>query len=135
MDVGCGRGRLFNFLLSKRFIGEMYGVEIDPEIGIFTRNRLRRYSNINIFVGNALDFVLLEVTVYFLFCPFNRVITEKFITEIEKKHMNVKIIYYYPKYVYCILSRKGWTGIQVDIYSSIRNFSLPCFFLQYQRNG
>lgn len=71
MDVGCGRGRLFNYLLSIRFAGKMYGVEIDPEIGEVTKHRLKKYNNISIYIGNALEFVRSDVNLYFLFCPFN----------------------------------------------------------------
>ena len=41
MDVGCGRGRIFNYLLKNNFKGTMYGVEIDREIALFTKNRLK----------------------------------------------------------------------------------------------
>lgn len=135
MDVGCGRGRLFNYLLKKKFKGMMYGVEIDSEIGLFTKKRLIHYHNIEIFVGNALDYVFCNITVYFLFCPFDRVWTEKFIEKIERVHTKVRIIYYYPKFVGCFLMRDGWSGEERIIYSKIRNFSLPCFYMNYEKKS
>lgn len=44
IDVGSGKGRLFNFLLSKKIKNPLIGVEVDPSIATVTRKRFRRYG-------------------------------------------------------------------------------------------
>lgn len=132
MDVGCGRGRVLNFLLRKWPKGRLYGVEIDPEIGDFTRKRLRNYSNVTIITGNATEHVLKEVTVYFLFNPFMENLAMQFIEQVEKTHEHVRLIYYVPQFAENILARPGWSGTEKTYYSSIRKSSVPCYYLEYK---
>lgn len=133
MDIGCGRGRIFNYLLSRKFKGFLYGAEIDPEIASFTEQRLKPYSNITIFTGNALDYVREDVTIYFLFNPFNEKIMESFIKKIQEKHDHVRIIYYYPQCIDLILAQPGFSGTEKIYYSKVRKSELPCYYLEYKK--
>lgn len=133
MDIGCGRGRVFNYLLSQKYKGRMIGVEIDPEIASFTEKRLKRYNNIDILNSNVLNVKYPEVTDYFLFCPFNRELTEKFRKLIESIHNNVKVIYYYPRFVDVFLENDNWVGTKKSYWSSIRNMNIECYYLEYHK--
>lgn len=133
MDIGCGRGRTFNYLLSRKFKGLLYGVEIDPEIASFTKERLKSYPNITIFTGNALDYVRKDVTIYFLFNPFNEEIMAQFIQKIQEIHDRVRLIYHYPQCIDKILSQPGWSGTEIKYYTRSRRFELPCYYLEYNK--
>lgn len=132
MDVGCGRGRFFNYLLSQHFKGSLYGVEIDPEIASFTKKRLKRYSNVTIFTGNALDYVRKEITIYFLFNPFNINIMKAFLQKIQETHDQVRLIYHYPQFIDTILAQPGWSGTEKVYYSRSRRVDVPCYYLEYK---
>lgn len=110
MDIGCGRGRLFNYLLHKGYQGHMYGVEIDPEICQFTQNRLSAYRNVTIVCADAVFSPKKEIDTYFMFCPFDRIHTNTFINAVEQIHKSCKVIYYHSKYSDEFLHRSGWTG-------------------------
>lgn len=133
MDVGCGRGRLFNFLLHKGFRGNMYGVEIDPEIYQFTYDRLSSYQNVTIVCDNAIFSPDEKIDIYFMFCPFDREHTKAFAKAIEKAHKSCKVIYYHAKYCDEFLQRSGWIGKTEIHYSSSRKANISCCFLQYKK--
>lgn len=133
MDIGCGRGRVFNYLLSQKYKGKMIGVEIDSQIACFTEKRLKTYHNIEIINSNVLNVKCPEVTDYFLFCPFNRELTKKFCTLIESIHEDVKVIYYYPQYVDVFLENNNWKGIKKSYWSSIRRMNIDCYYLEYHK--
>jgi SAM-dependent methyltransferase len=44
VDVGCGKGRVINWLLAHHPGNRVYGIELDPEIAAATERRLRRYA-------------------------------------------------------------------------------------------
>ena len=133
MDVGCGRGRVLNFLLKKWPKGKLYGVEIDPEIGDFTRKRLRKYSNVTIITGNSIEHIMKEVNIYFLFNPFMENLAMQFIERVEEIHDHVRLIYYVPQFAKNILARPGWTGTEKTYYSSIRRCDVSCYYLEYKK--
>lgn len=130
-DIGCGRGRLFNYLLFKKYDGKMIGVEIDPEISAFTRKRLKRFNSVEIITGNALSINLPSTTDYFLFCPFNYELTREFVRHIEEIHNHVRVIYYYPIYVDLFLQNPKWSGRKESFWSSIRKMNIDCYYLEY----
>lgn len=79
VDVGCGKGRLFNFLLAKKLSNRMIGVEVDQTTFEFTKNRLRHFLQVEIIRADVeCDPVPLEGTIFYLFNPFNQVIVQKF---------------------------------------------------------
>ena len=71
VDVGCGKGRVFNWLLSRGFANTMIGVELDPEIAEGCRRRLRKYANVSIIAGNILENFPDDGTIFYLFNPFH----------------------------------------------------------------
>lgn len=133
VDVGCGCGRVFNYLLFKGFKGQMYGIEIDPEIALFTKNRLRKTS-VNIICGNALELLPSNATVLFLFNPFNsEEMMNDFIDILESVYSSIKIIYFYPKFKQCFENRKFWKIETVIIKSQARNHNIRCMFNFYEK--
>ena len=51
VDVGCGRGRVINWLLSQHCTCPIVGVELEESVAKATARRLSRYKNIQIICG------------------------------------------------------------------------------------
>lgn len=77
VDVGCGLGRVINWLLNLGLTNEIVGIELDPEVAERTRRRLRRYKNVSIVTGDAVQLTPPDTTVCFLFNPFGREVLQK----------------------------------------------------------
>jgi hypothetical protein len=77
VDIGCGRGRVFNWWLSRGWENRMIGIELDAEIAARTRRRLHGYPNIEILTGDAVDLMPANGTVFFLANPFGEAAVER----------------------------------------------------------
>jgi hypothetical protein len=104
VDVGCGKGRVFNWLLSRHIKNRLIGIEVHPEVAQFTRKRLRSYLQIEIRTGNILENEIFPSngTIFYLFNPFSEIVIRKFADKIEEKikqgvfvHKNRPLIIYY----------------------------------------
>jgi hypothetical protein len=71
VDVGCGKGRVINWWLSRGFDNQIFGIELDPKIANETSHRLRHYPNVKIIFGDAVLRLPEEGTVFYLFNPFD----------------------------------------------------------------
>jgi CelD/BcsL family acetyltransferase involved in cellulose biosynthesis len=76
-DVGCGKGRVLNWLLANHG-GRIYGIELDEEVCAATAKRLRRRANVTILCGDATALLPDEATVFYLFNPFDRSVMDRF---------------------------------------------------------
>lgn len=72
IDVGCGKGRVFAYLLKCHFPGSITGVELNPEVAAVAQAWIKRYPQVKIVVGNAFDMNYDDYTVMYLFRPFKR---------------------------------------------------------------
>jgi SAM-dependent methyltransferase len=70
VDVGCGKGRVINWWLSKGLRNRLVGIELDPDVARKTRDRLRQFSNVQILTGNAAEQLPLDSTILYLYNPF-----------------------------------------------------------------
>ena len=133
LDLGCGRGRPFNYFLSKKFKGKLIGVELDQSIADFTAKRLKRYDNIMVFAGDALDYIEPQVTLYFLFNPFNEAIFREFICKIEEICNTTRVVYFNSQHVDFILSRNGWKVEDHTFFSATRQSDVSCHYMTYNK--
>jgi SAM-dependent methyltransferase len=78
VDVGCGKGRVINWWLSKRLQNRLVGIELDAQVAQRTRTRLRRFSNVQILTGNAIDLLPDNATCLFLYNPFGAEVMHEF---------------------------------------------------------
>jgi SAM-dependent methyltransferase len=78
VDVGCGKGRVVNWLLAHHPGNAVYGIELDPEIAAATGRRLRRYPSVRILCGDASTLLPAEATVFYLFNPFDEPVMRRF---------------------------------------------------------
>lgn len=99
VDVGSGKGRLFNWLLSRGYTNKMVGVELDPDVAQSCRYRLRKYTNIQIITGSILDNIPDDGTLFYLYNPFNEKIMRLFIQGLKmscmKNRRDLTVIYYF----------------------------------------
>lgn len=79
VDVGCGKGRLFNWLLTKKIKNKLIGIDVDPSTAEFTKQRLGKYPQIEIFITDVeKGEIPIAGTIFYLFNPFDDKIVKKF---------------------------------------------------------
>lgn len=100
VDVGCGKGRVFNYLLYKGVKNKMIGYEINDTIGNKTKQNLSRYKNVEICCENIFNNFPENANVFYLFNPFREEMTNDFKERVWKiKDKNPIILYYNPEYL------------------------------------
>jgi hypothetical protein len=123
VDVGCGVGRVINGWLYQGHTGRIVGLELDPVIGERTKRRLAKYHNVTIIVGDAIENLPCDGTVFFMFNPFNEAIIERFkqrFSVIVAPQRNPRIFYYNPKHVTCFTENTGWQVEWMTLRSTAR---------------
>jgi SAM-dependent methyltransferase len=110
VDIGCGKGRVFNYLLSLKIRNKMIGVELDQQIAEETKNRLKKYKNIKIIHGDILENIPYDATIFYMFNPFDENIMYNFKKQIEEifKGRKITIIYYNPKHISLFYNDLQW---------------------------
>ena len=96
VDVGCGQGRLFAYLIEQHFPGKMTGIEYDAETADIAKAWTAKYpeKNIRIIQGDAFAQQYDEYTVFYLFNPFTFDYFVKFIDLLESQ-LTHPIRFYY----------------------------------------
>jgi hypothetical protein len=94
VDVGCGRGRVLNWWLSLGWQNRMVGVELDPAVATATRRRLRRFRNVEIVTGDAVNLTPSDATICFLYNPFGRAVVQRWHdTVLNSKAPHLTVVY------------------------------------------
>ncbi len=99
VDVGCGKGRVINYWLSRKLANPIFGLEIDPAITASTSRQFAKRSNVRIIAGDAVANLPPEGTLLYFYNPFGR---DKVI-EFERRVREVTggkavtVVYYNPK--------------------------------------
>ncbi len=78
VDVGCGKGRVLNWLLRNHPGTAVVGIELDPEIAARTRRRLRRHDAVLVIAGDAASELPAAASVCYLFNPFDESVVARF---------------------------------------------------------
>lgn len=100
IDVGCGKGRVFNYLLYKGLRNTMIGYEINREVAYKTRQRLARFKNVSIRSENIFDDFPREGNVFYLYHPFKEEMMKDFVGRmLAITERNPVIVYNNPVYV------------------------------------
>ena len=97
VDVGCGKGRVINFWLSKRYENNIIGLELDNRVANFTKKRLKPYKKVSIISGDAIKNLPSEGTIFYLYNPFdegNMIRFRERIWEIFSGSGSITIVYY-----------------------------------------
>ena len=95
-DIGCSKGRVINYLLDQGITNKIYGIELDEQIGLAVKERLKYRSNVEIVIGNVLYNLPLDITIFYMYNPFSREIMIEFKKILDMYHNGVgfRIIYY-----------------------------------------
>jgi len=72
VDIGCGKGRVINWWLSRGFRNSIVGIELDETVAQATQRRLRRYRNVKIVCGDAISSLPANGTIFYLYNPFDK---------------------------------------------------------------
>lgn len=95
VDVGCGKGRVFNYLLFKGLKNKMLGYEINPLVAEATKKNLSRYTNVEIFASNIFDDFPTTANVFYMFNPFKQTMMQEFKEQILQMRDKKPVILYY----------------------------------------
>ena len=97
IDVGCGKGRVFSYLLYKGFTNKMIGYEINQMVGSKTKKRLSRFKNVEIRCDNIFDDFPRQGNIFYLYNPFKEAMVTEFMHRIlEIADRNPIVIYNNP---------------------------------------
>ena len=102
VDVGCGRGRVLNWWLSRGFPNRLIGLELVPEVAVSTARRLRRHANVSIRTGEATAHLPPEGTFFFLYSPFDRQVMTRFRDQVwsEVRRLDdLRILYFNSRFL------------------------------------
>lgn len=102
VDVGCGRGRVLNYWLEAFPRNRIVGIELDPEYAESTRSRLRRYPQVKVVSGDAVENLPLDGSIYYLFNPFDAENVRRFVAKLIEDHPaleKVRVVYYAPEHL------------------------------------
>lgn len=97
VDVGCGKGRVFNYLLYKGIKNRMLGYEINNVVADKLKSNLKRFENVEIHSENIFENFPVNANIFYLFNPFKQEMMLEFKEQIWSiKKNNPVILYYNP---------------------------------------
>ena len=100
IDIGCGKGRVFNYLLYKGVKNDLIGYEINEIVAVKTKKNLSRFKNVKIECKNIFDDFPISGNVFYLFNPFNENMTRQFKDQLLNLKGNDPIVFYFnPKWL------------------------------------
>ena len=116
IDVGSGKGRFLNFLLSRKIKNPLIGIEVDPLVAAVSRKRFGRYRHVHIITGAVETVGILNGTIFYLANPFLKHVLENFANQLLKKIKDGNfqgahrplIIYYYCYHLSVFENNPGW---------------------------
>ena len=112
VDIGCGKGRVIGWWLKNGYRNnKIVGIELDSDIANDAVKRFKKYSNVSIINGDAVENIPIDATYFYLFNPFNRDIMIKFkqkLFDTFYKKKNIKIIYHNCCYLDLFQNDEHW---------------------------
>ena len=103
VDVGCGKGRVINWWLHQGLKNRIYGLELDPPVARATSQRLRRYPNVTIVSGGAVENFPPDASLAYAFNPFMEEVMRKFKDKLAAMRtaprQPLTLLYYNPSHL------------------------------------
>jgi SAM-dependent methyltransferase len=120
VDVGCGKGRVLNWLLTHFPNSAIYGIELDPEVGRKTALRLRRRANVQVLFGDATARLPVEGTVFYLFNPFDERVMRRFIATLGSlgpapSGRPRRVVYYNSRFAELFRAQPDWVVREIEL--------------------
>lgn len=110
VDVGCGKGRVINWWLSRGLKNRIYGIEMLEDVAASVRRRLQKFQNVTIITGDATEQLPGDGTLFFLFNPFEDWLMDRF----RERTLEIKprgqftIIYFAPEHLHVFQKDRRW---------------------------
>ncbi|MCI6253877.1 methyltransferase domain-containing protein [Eubacterium coprostanoligenes] len=100
IDVGCGKGRILAEMERIKFPGQLYGIELNPDVAKYAQDWAKRYDNLTIMAGDAFKLDYNDYNIIMLCRPF---LEEMYVTFLEKMEKDIKhpvtVILYVDNYM------------------------------------
>ncbi len=109
VDLGCGMGRVLNFLVTKGYDCRIIGVEKSPVIAEGCAEIFRRKDRVSIICADVTVATPSDGTIFFIYSPFSDTDIEKIAVNIEKNASGpIRLIYADDTHSAVLRSRDGW---------------------------
>jgi SAM-dependent methyltransferase len=117
VDVGCGKGRLINWWLSRGLRNRIVGIEINPEVAAATARRLRKYDNVTILNADATVAVPDDATLLYMYNPFDGPATQRFKADMERRfgERGITALIWNPEHLEVFQDDPRWTTESVSL--------------------
>ena len=108
-DVGCGKGRILAYAVSRKYPCRITGIELNENVAKFAKNWTAKYPDTEIINGSAFDIDYNDYTVLFMGRPFELEMLGKFIEKLENelKHP-IRMYSWYDQSCHILDDRRGW---------------------------
>lgn len=102
VDVGCGKGRVINYWLSRKYRNKIVGLELDPQVARQTAKQFTKWNNVSIISGDAISNLPIDGTIFYFYNPFFEEKVRQFQQKLSTMFPDkpIKIIYYNPKSIH-----------------------------------
>ena len=113
VDVGCGKGRVLNWLIDRFPENDIIGIEIDASLAKKVQHRLKKWKNVQVLHQDITKDMPEGMIIFYLFNPFDDKMMKKFIDrlllKIEESEISTEsyIIYYNPMHIDVFYSYKN----------------------------
>lgn len=114
IDIGCGKGRVLAYLVSRNCPCRIAGVEINPEVAAIARGWTSKFTDIEIIEGDAMKIDYNAYTVLFMYRPMETDAFKDFVGYLERTLTHGIRLYYYADMQsgYYLNGRPGWRLIR-----------------------
>lgn len=101
VDVGCGKGRVINWWLSRGLRNPIFGIEHNREVAEATAARLRRHPNVTVVNADATRWMPAEATLGYMYSPFGPEIMGRFKEHVVRRYAGrgFRLLYWNPEFV------------------------------------
>ncbi|HYO51739.1 class I SAM-dependent methyltransferase [Archangium sp.] len=111
VDVGCGRGRVLRWWLSRGLRNRMFGLEINSSIAAEAQQLVSSFPNAKVITGDALEHLPEDGTIFYLFNPFHEqgvVALKEKLAHRANPHRPVRIIYHTACFAHVFQNDPRW---------------------------
>ena len=124
IDIGCGKGRVISYMVSRGFPCKITGIEINPDVAEVAHKWTSRYPNVEIIEGDAFGLDYNDYTVLFMYRPMEEFTFKMFVELLESTLTHDIRFYYYvdAQSGYYLNDRPGWTLLKREELFFVRGY-------------
>lgn len=119
VDVGCGKGRALNWWIDNYPKSRAYGIEINEDVGMKAKRRLRKYPHVTVLVGDALQLIPEHGSLFYMFNPFGEEQMRMFAEKIRARPLSAggypRRVVYYNSIFYKVFEGGGFTITPINL--------------------